>query len=301
MTDSQIDCFLSVAKHLSFSKASAQMYKSQPSVSKQIALLEQELELSLFERSNREVQLTSAGLLLYDHLSNYRRELAETITAAKKVQGGKHKILKIGCLEGWMSDVFYTHLRKLYPLRITQTRIQIKALGFRHLANALSNGELDIIITLEGSLESDPDFTIKKLAKIQRVVCFSAHHHLAGKTDLTLRDFRDDSFYMLSEEEISSSKFKVRDTCDPYGFTPRIVVVPNIETKIMEMQTGHGVAFFDEWSRELHNSLFRWIPIDSFHTVGIAWNNSISNPVRDDICMEIINYLSKYKESMSID
>lgn len=293
MTNSQIDCFLNVAKYLSFSTASAKMYKSQPSVSKQISLMEQELELTLFDRSNREVKLTSAGALLYNHFSSYRRELAETITECSKLQGSKMSILRIGCLEGWKSDAFFTKLRNTYPWLASQVHLQIRVLGFRQLSNALSNGEVDIIVTLEGSLEQDPDFHVQKLTRLQRVACYSANHPLANKPDLNLYDFHNNMFYILSEEEISSAKYKVRDTCETYGFSPKIGVVLNIETKIAELQTGEGVAFFDAWSRELHNSLFRWIPLDSFHTVAIAWNKTISNPRRDTICNDIINSLSQ--------
>lgn len=63
MTQSQITYFLTVADTLSFSKAAAALFVSQPAVSKQVSLLEEELGLTLFDRTRQGVFLTEAGRL----------------------------------------------------------------------------------------------------------------------------------------------------------------------------------------------------------------------------------------------
>ena len=57
-------CFVVVADRLSFSRAASELGLSQPAVSQAIARLERALDLRLFERSSRDVQLTDAGKVL---------------------------------------------------------------------------------------------------------------------------------------------------------------------------------------------------------------------------------------------
>ncbi len=63
MNTVQLECFISVAEHLSFSKASKVLKITQPAVSHQIQTLEEELGVKLFHRTSKSVALTEEGLL----------------------------------------------------------------------------------------------------------------------------------------------------------------------------------------------------------------------------------------------
>lgn len=77
MTDFRLKVFCSVAANLSFTKASHELYISQPAISKHIREIEQEYGVRLFDRQNNKISLTPAGELLLDHarqiLEQYRR------------------------------------------------------------------------------------------------------------------------------------------------------------------------------------------------------------------------------------
>jgi DNA-binding transcriptional LysR family regulator len=62
-----VGCFAVVARHLSFSRAAAELGMSQPAVSQAVARLERALGLRLFDRTSREVQLSDAGKMLLPH------------------------------------------------------------------------------------------------------------------------------------------------------------------------------------------------------------------------------------------
>ena len=68
MTTQQIHFFLEAARCLNFTEAARNLYVTQPTLSKQIALMESELGIQLFYRRGRTVSLTSAGLLLRTEL-----------------------------------------------------------------------------------------------------------------------------------------------------------------------------------------------------------------------------------------
>jgi len=67
MLDFRLKVFQSVARNLSFTKASNEMYISQPAVTKHIKELEQEFEVKLFNRIGNKISLTPAGNLLLNY------------------------------------------------------------------------------------------------------------------------------------------------------------------------------------------------------------------------------------------
>ena len=58
MTTQQIEMFLSLANHLNFTKTAKEFFTTQPTVSRQISLLEEEMGFPLFVRNRKEVRLT---------------------------------------------------------------------------------------------------------------------------------------------------------------------------------------------------------------------------------------------------
>ena len=62
MNTIQLECFIAVAEHLNFSRASQALKITQPAVSHQIQSLEEELEVKLFRRTSKSVSLTQEGL-----------------------------------------------------------------------------------------------------------------------------------------------------------------------------------------------------------------------------------------------
>ena len=63
MNTIQLQCFVAVAEHLNFSRASEDLKMTQPAVSHQIRSLEDELEVKLFNRTSKSVALTQEGIL----------------------------------------------------------------------------------------------------------------------------------------------------------------------------------------------------------------------------------------------
>lgn len=86
MNTMQLQCFLSVAKHLSYIQAAEVIYTTQPVVSYQIKSLEKELEVTLFNRDNRNVALTKAGAYLYAQLEPLSEHIAQIIKVTQKIQ-----------------------------------------------------------------------------------------------------------------------------------------------------------------------------------------------------------------------
>ena len=80
MNTFQLNCFLAVCDSLNFARAAEKLGITQPAVTHQIHTLEDELDVKLFNRSTRSVQLTPAGILFL----NDAREILEISMRAKR-------------------------------------------------------------------------------------------------------------------------------------------------------------------------------------------------------------------------
>ncbi|HEX4409981.1 MAG TPA: LysR family transcriptional regulator [Xanthobacteraceae bacterium] len=97
MTLTQLRYFVSVARHKSVSRAARELNVSQPALTRQIKLLESELECKLLERHPRGVELTDSGQILSDRASRQLRELDQISVDVSDTSFAPSGRLRIGC------------------------------------------------------------------------------------------------------------------------------------------------------------------------------------------------------------
>ncbi|MDO4503454.1 MAG: LysR family transcriptional regulator [Coriobacteriia bacterium] len=148
MNTTQLECFVQVANNLNFRRAADELHLSQPTVSKQVSSLEEELGETLFIRNTREVSLTSFGSsFLPDAREILRLSYAAAERARKRAEGTE---LAIG-----YSDP--NDLMRLSPVldRIRQERPSFHVtlnLGPRDAnVDKLAREQLDVVLGFEGS------------------------------------------------------------------------------------------------------------------------------------------------------
>ena len=97
MTDLQVRCFLEVASCLNFTKAAKNLFISQSNISRQIASLEEELALALFDRNTKGVKLTPQGQMLAETLSEMASEWETVLLRAKNSVKKFSGCITVGC------------------------------------------------------------------------------------------------------------------------------------------------------------------------------------------------------------
>lgn len=102
MTFLQIQYFLKTAACMNFSQAAKELYVTQPSVSRQIKLLEQELGCQLFDRTRKNaIRLTPAGIVFQDAFSQMQTIYSRAAETAQSLTNHYPMQLKIGIGSGW--------------------------------------------------------------------------------------------------------------------------------------------------------------------------------------------------------
>src|SRR5690606_9594736 len=96
MNINQLKYFVALAEELSFTRAAQRLHISQPPLSKQIALLEEELSVRLFDRSSRHVELTDAGRVYLYEVKAILARLNRAKARARAIEEGMEGAIEIG-------------------------------------------------------------------------------------------------------------------------------------------------------------------------------------------------------------
>lgn len=182
----QLASFLEVAKLQSFSRAAEKLYRTQPAISAQVRLIEQECGEKLFDRSGKRVLLTPAGEILFRYaqrLIELQKKALQAIAELNQTPRGK---LYIGANEATCLYVIpktFARFKETYPL------VQISIYrNFSHkIMQKVQEGAVDMgIVTLP---QQAPNMEVIPLFKDEMQVVVPKSHPLAKNKSVTLEEF----------------------------------------------------------------------------------------------------------------
>jgi DNA-binding transcriptional LysR family regulator len=178
--------FLKVAQRRSITAAAIELNIAQPSLTKSIRLLEQELGVSLFDRLPRGVELTSFGQSLLRHAESIHVQFQDAIGELEGLRGGAIGEVRVGAGPAW--------LRRHLPLAVARTldanpgiRIHITG-GFDDaLLRSLRRGDLDFVVAEMPSGDRARDLRLTPLTTDDLGICCRSGHPLASPTAVPLQ------------------------------------------------------------------------------------------------------------------
>jgi DNA-binding transcriptional LysR family regulator len=181
--------FVAVAEELHFTRAAARLQTAQPALSQQIRRLERELGTSLFNRTNRRVELTHAGRAFLDHARRVLAEADRAKHAAEQAAKGLLGSLTIGFV-AQSSVQLLPDLLVAYRERHPQVDIELQELQNPEQAGALTRGEIDIgLMTRQ---VDDPRVRSLMLQRLRLVAVLPATHRLAERPSVRLRELAEE-------------------------------------------------------------------------------------------------------------
>ena len=278
----RIKYFVEVAKWGSFSKAAQTLYVSQPNLSRQIALMEQEVGFELFRRNGKNIQLTRAGEYLYSQLHDLPEMTERAIAHAESISRREECSISIGVLEGQDVNAFLSdrinNLREQEPNLL----VELERNSFRNLRQGLDRGTYDVLFTLEFELEGRDDWDSVILFQQPGAIVLSRSHPLANRDNLTIEDFRNEPFVAISRENSPGGYDLLLKQCAECGFTPNIVrETATTESLFLCVEMGMGIAILDRNTRLERNNTLRIIDIPNSRAAGLVavWRKDNRNPM----------------------
>ena len=284
----QIDYFLAVARTLSFTQAANELYISQPALSKQIALLEEELGVKLFIRSSKKVILTRAGELLMDDLTDIKERLERAKVRVLAVGKKERPVCRLACFDGaFVNDclpVVYDVLEKIEP----KAPITLFRGNFIENKNALDQNAIDILITLHTSDYDKNEYVIKKLKSRKSAIIYSKNSRLAQIENISLEDFYGEDYYLLKKSMNPDLYRRGMNNMKSTGIQYKEVVEQeNFMTLISAVMLGKGITILTRNVVEENATLLAY-PIDECADMDIivVWkrNHPLASLFEDSFC-----------------
>jgi LysR family transcriptional regulator, hydrogen peroxide-inducible genes activator len=196
MTITQLKYVLAVAEHKNFTLAAEKCFVTQPTLSMQIQKVEDELNILIFDRSKKPIQLTDIGQKIVAQAKNIVNEadrIQDIVDQQKGYIGGEFRLGIIPTIMPTLLPMFLTNFIKKYP----KVKLIIEELNTAEIVKKLNNGQLDAAIAAT-PLEEE---------KIKEVVLYfepfmvyvPSYHALSIKDEIEVTDLNVDELLMLQD------------------------------------------------------------------------------------------------------
>lgn len=238
----QLQCFLSVANTLSFAKAAEQLNVSQPTITHQIKTLENELNVKLFRRSTRFVEITPEGKSFFGDA----RSIVGISERAKRKFSEEEKqpmsILSIGCSSYAESSLLSEILHQI-SLETPHFHPRLIIGPQERLLHFLETEQVDIIFNPHRKEGLKPSIKYRELT-LCSVACVCRYDHpLAKKKCISLPELSEEPLIFCDPtsitEDINKSQLRVAEL----HTIKNIHFAPTVDTAISLATAGIGIAF----------------------------------------------------------
>ena len=279
MNDVMIECFKAATKTLNFTIAAQQIHISQPSFSRNISMLEEEVGFPLFWRSKQNgLRLTPAGLVLYNKIVDLEAEYKETLHKAKQISRGEDGKIVIGVLHGISLDSksFYhiDQFQKRYPHVV----VEFKCCTLREMENSLINGSVDICFIMADIINNHEQILHEQVFSVQSFLVVPRRLHVDKSVKHSLIDFKDECFIL--SEDFPGFNIGLIKGCRALGFEPKIQMAPDFETRMLWVNMGKGVAGCTKDHYIVNSPYVDFIQVEEIGPMkfSLAWNKENYNP-----------------------
>ncbi len=236
----QLRYLVAVADESHFTRAAAREHVAQPALSQQIRRLEDELGLSLVQRTTRRVALTEAGELL---VARARRALAELDSAQAELDnlaGVQAGHLSIGALHT-MGPVDLSLLLASFHKRHPGVELTVREQSSEELAAMLRDDEVDLAFLSVTERIQSRGLTLQRLVSEELVAVLPPTHRLAGRRQVRLGELAHEPF--VSFREGARLRELLVSAAAEKSFEPRVAFESNESRSIRSLVSrGLGVA-----------------------------------------------------------
>lgn len=276
MNFKQLEYFTAVAEEGSISGAARELHVAQPPVSRQLALLEDELGVTLFLRTNKGVELTEAGQCLWQQSRQMFQSLRTMADSVRDVDSGVRGQLKLGVI---YSDVqIATGLLKEYHERFPQVELYVRMGSPRDLLGDLGRGELHALFLRS---QSERSRSLRELVlgedPLELVMCPETDP-APGQEAVPLEALRDAPMCLLRSDDLWGYSRDLLEECRRAGFVPNVVCHCYDTPMEMQMvQAGFGVGFLPKSAAAAHPGVYTK-PVREFSARSypiLVWEDSL--------------------------
>lgn len=281
MNDKQIECFIRAAETLSFTDTARELFTTQPTVSRLINGLEDELGFQLFFRDRKTVDLTPAGSLVYKFFKKFKLEFNECVEQAKNIDKGYEGQIRMGFNSNTDIDLLWDKIipsfQKKYPSICFSYACNPTN---KELSEKLINENYDVVISVTDELMNDKIFQTQEIIRSRMCLACGKNHPLASKGFLDPKILEQSTIWTVFSEDKQNDI--IRELYKYLGVSRwNVKHVEHVETLLINVRMGNGIFFVDPVTKKLNSDNFAVYPLPEQYsqvTFSAVWKkNNISH------------------------
>ncbi|WKA57776.1 LysR family transcriptional regulator [Planococcus shenhongbingii] len=293
--------FIAVAEELHFGNAAKRLNISQPPLSQQIIQLEKEMDVKLFNRNNRSVELTKAGMHFLTRAYEILAKVEISIDDTRNIHAGKAGVLNVaftGSLNSSLIQLIHSH-RTQYP----DVKVTLHPMSSTDQLKALADNEIHIGFICPPII--NPALSFQLIYSSPFVAALPKDHPLAAVPGpIDIKDLKNEPFIMAPRRLEPGYYDTIISICLSGGMSPIIQQEAEGVTHILSLvSAGIGVTLVTESAQlEYPKSGIVYKPLkDNKQQMDlyIAWNHTASSPITDTFVQTMKNSLSAEHEEIS--
>ena len=234
--------FVELVREKSFTRASEKLFVTQPTISKMIRNMEEELGQPLLNREGHSFTLTDSGQVLFARGQLILAQMQQLEAELADLQSLQHGRLALGIPP--MVGHVYADLIRAYRSRYPRVELSIVEYGGRRIEQAVLEGELDLAITMLPTREEGVLSALELDCYPIQVVLPDLPRWRAC-AEIRLGDLKEEPFLLYTQAFTLSERLE--QACQQAGFVPQVAARSSQWDFLTAMvRSGMGVAFLPE-------------------------------------------------------
>lgn len=295
----QMRCFVAVAEELSFRRAADRLNMTQPPLSRQIKILEDRVNLTLLERSNRHVRLTSAGESFYQSAIDIIQRSEQAVLNARQAERGETGSVALGFVPSAAFRFVPMIAQKMAETMPNVTLTPIEMMGYE-VIEAQRSGRIDLGLTRMETPRGEIERT--RVVNEPFVLAIPGSNPLAKKVDLSISDFDNAPYISFAKDRGGFLKETLDALFYASGIMPDTQLsVSQTHAVISLVNQGLGFAIVPRSAQiiQMANTVYRELVLPTqfrsdMYLVSRPGRNTM---VRDRVKALIIDLLHPFRET----
>jgi DNA-binding transcriptional LysR family regulator len=268
-----------VAETLNFARAAEIMNLSQPSISRQIHSLEEELGVPLFQRTTRSVALTKYGSGFLIDAKQIFGQMRIAATKAKQHLSTEVDLLSIGCCIGSDLD-FFTNILLKCRQKLPDVHPYLRIVPHKHIVNLFMENQLDLVFGYKEDLYEKSDVKYMELFETYICCVVSAAHPYANRTSIRLDELHGEKIVVCNSPDLPLGVFQIQRQMEQLFLLSDTYYCDDITIALSLIRAEYGFAVLPDLQSEVYSDIV-CIPIEDLQPLsyGIYYKkSSLTNP-----------------------
>ena len=265
--------FLAVGEALNFTRAAAKLRVAQPSLSRQVQDLEDEIGVDLLRRSPRGVTLTAEGKLFLEEARDLLKRAEESVEKVRSLARGEYGELHVGYVTIPTVEILPPALAA-FQKAVPRVKMLLHDLSSDELIAGLHNATLELAVMVKPTGGQTAGIEFEPLRTYPWCVALTAAHPFARLKSIALEKLPAQPLVVLRRKDYSEYYRFLDRVFAPISAKPRIAVeCDSASSLIMEVEAGRGIALVNTVLKRVAGRRLLYRPLTGTteaQSVGIA-------------------------------